>query len=77
MLYDQYGNKIDTAKFNIRDDQKFVLDLLMDKRILLVNGTGFNWDKPDHFRVVFLPRADDLEMALGRLKDFLATYRQE
>lgn len=69
--------KIDTAKFNIRDDQKFVLDLLMDKRILLVNGTGFNWDKPDHFRVVFLPRADDLEKALGRLKDFLATYRQE
>ena len=69
--------KIDTARFNIRDDQKFVLDLLMDKRILLVNGTGFNWEKPDHFRVVFLPRTDDLEKALGRLKDFLATYRQE
>ena len=49
----------------------------MDKRILLVNGTGFNWEKPDHFRVVFLPRTDDLEKALGRLKDFLATYRQE
>lgn len=69
--------KIDTAKFNIYDDQKFVLDLLMDKRILLVNGTGFNWGKPDHFRVVFLPRTDDLEKALGRLKDFLAVYRQE
>ena len=69
--------KIDTAKFNILDDQKFVLDLLMSKRILLVNGTGFNWEKPDHFRVVFLPRTDDLEKALGRLKEFLATYRQE
>ena len=69
--------KIDTEKFNIYDDQKFVLDLLMDKRILLVNGTGFNWEKPDHFRVVFLPRTDDLENALGRLKDFLASYRQE
>lgn len=69
--------KIDTAKFNIYDDQKFVLDLLMDKRILLVNGTGFNWEKPDHFRVVFLPRTDDLEKALRRLKDFLAVYKQE
>lgn len=49
----------------------------MDKRILLVNGTGFNWEKPDHFRVVFLPRTDDLEKALKRLKDFLAVYRQE
>lgn len=69
--------KIDTEKFNIYDDQKFVLDLLMEKRILLVNGTGFNWDKPDHFRVVFLPRTDDLEKALNRLKEFLAGYRQE
>ena len=69
--------KIDTEKFNIYDDQKFVLDLLMEKRILLVNGTGFNWDKPDHFRVVFLPRTDDLEKALLRLKEFLAGYRQE
>ena len=69
--------KIDTERFNIYDDQKFVLDLLMEKRILLVNGTGFNWDKPDHFRVVFLPRTDDLEKALNRLKEFLAGYRQE
>ena len=69
--------KIDTQKFNIKDDQKFVLDLLMEKRILLVNGRGFNWDKPDHFRVVFLPRTDDLTKALGLLKDFLATYQQK
>lgn len=69
--------KIDTAKFNIYDDQKFVLDLLMEKRILLVHGRGFNWEHPDHFRVVFLPREDDLEKAMRRLKEFLASYRQE
>lgn len=69
--------KLDTAKFNIYDDQKFVLDLLTEKRILLVHGRGFNWEHPDHFRVVFLPREDDLEKALTGLKDFLASYRQE
>ncbi|MCQ2913772.1 MAG: pyridoxal phosphate-dependent aminotransferase [Alphaproteobacteria bacterium] len=68
--------KIDVEKFNIKDDQKFVLDLLMDKRILLVNGRGFNWDKPDHFRVVFLPREEDLKKALTAMKSFLSTYRQ-
>lgn len=69
--------KMDTAKFNIFDDEKFIMDLLMDKRILFVHGTGFNWAHPDHFRVVFLPREDDLEKALKRLKDFLAVYKQE
>lgn len=69
--------KIDTKKFNIFDDQKFVLDLLMEKRLLLVHGTGFNWDKPDHFRIVFLPRVEDLEKAFTRLGNFLAGYRQE
>lgn len=69
--------KIDTKKFNIFDDQKFVLDLLMEKRLLLVHGTGFNWDKPDHFRIVFLPRVEDLEKAFTRLGYFLAGYRQE
>lgn len=69
--------KLDTAKFNIYDDQKFVLDFLTEKRVLLVHGKGFNWGAPDHFRVVFLPREDDLIKALTRLKDFLATYRQE
>lgn len=68
--------KIDTQKYNILDDQKFVLDLLMEKRILLVNGRGFNWDKPDHFRVVFLPRTEDLEKAFRGLRDFLSAYRQ-
>lgn len=69
--------KLDTAKFNIFDDQKFVLDFLTQKRVLLVHGKGFNWGAPDHFRVVFLPREDDLTKALVALKDFLATYRQE
>ena len=49
----------------------------MEKRLLLVHGTGFNWDKPDHFRIVFLPRVEDLEKAFTRLGDFLAGYRQE
>jgi alanine-synthesizing transaminase len=48
----------------------------MEKRILLVHGTGFNWEKPDHFRVVFLPRVEDLTRAFNGLKSFLATYRQ-
>lgn len=69
--------KLDTAKFNIFDDQKFVLDFLTQKRVLLVHGKGFNWGAPDHFRVVFLPREDDLTRALTALKDFLSTYRQE
>jgi len=68
--------KIDTERFNIKDDQKFVLDLLLDKHLLLVAGTGFNWKKPDHFRVVFLPDTDTLKDAMRRLDDFLADYRQ-
>jgi alanine-synthesizing transaminase len=68
--------KVDTGRFNITDDQKFVLDLLRDKHLLLVAGTGFNWKKPDHFRVVFLPDMDTLKDAMRRLKDFLAYYSQ-
>lgn len=68
--------KIDTAKFNIVDDEKFVLDFLLAKKVLLVQGTGFNWTKPDHFRVVFLPHVEHLHEALNRLEDFLDTYRQ-
>lgn len=68
--------KIDTAKFNIVDDEKFVLDFLMAKKVLVVQGTGFNWKKPDHFRVVFLPHVEHLNEALNRLEDFLDTYRQ-
>ncbi len=68
--------KIEVARFNITDDQQFVLDFLRSEKILLVQGTGFNWPEPDHFRVVFLPRVRDLESAFGRLERFLSTYTQ-
>ena len=68
--------KIDTKKFNIKDDERFALDLLRDKKILLINGRGFNWHEPDHFRVVYLPRVEVLEDAMGKLADFLSYYKQ-
>lgn len=68
--------KIDTARFNIKDDEQFILDLLIDKHILLVHGTAFNWHQPDHFRLVYLPQIEVLEDALNRLADFLKTYKQ-
>jgi alanine-synthesizing transaminase len=68
--------KIDTKKFNIKDDEKFVLDLLIKEKVLVVQGTGFNWPEPDHFRVVFLPWEEDLREAIGRIDHFLSTYRQ-
>jgi len=69
--------KIDVKKFGIVDDEKFALDLLRDKKILLINGRGFNWHEPDHFRVVYLPRVEVLEDAMGKLRDFLSYYRQK
>ena len=68
--------KFDIKKFNIKDDNKFVLDFLNAKNVLMVSGTGFNWPAPDHCRIVLLPPKDDLKEAMVRLKDFLATYRQ-
>ena len=68
--------KIDTAKFNIVDDERFALDLLREKRILRVSGTGFNWHEPDHFRVVYLPRIEVLKSAMEELADFLTFYHQ-
>lgn len=68
--------KIDTKKFNITDDEKFALDLLKDKKLLLINGKGFNWGEPDHFRVVYLPRIEVLEDAMAKLGDFLSYYKQ-
>ena len=68
--------KIDTAKFNIQDDEQFSLDLLMQEKVLMVHGSGFNWPRADHFRIVFLPHVEQLKEALGRLKNFLASYRQ-
>lgn len=69
--------KIDTKKFHIVDDEKFALDLLRDKKILLINGRGFNWQEPDHFRIVYLPRIEILEDAMCKLGDFLSYYRQK
>ncbi|MEL0037266.1 MAG: aminotransferase class I/II-fold pyridoxal phosphate-dependent enzyme, partial [Gammaproteobacteria bacterium] len=68
--------KIDTALFGIKDDEQFVLDLLMAKHILIVHGKAFNWSEPDHFRLVFLPHMETLESALDNLADFLSSYRQ-
>ncbi len=68
--------KIDTKKYKIVDDEKMMLDFLLQEKVLLVHGTGFNWPKPDHFRIVTLPRVDDLETAIGRLERFLSSYRQ-
>lgn len=68
--------KIDSERFNITDDQRFIIDLLREKHLLLVQGTGFNWDKPDHFRIVLLPPKETLRDALTRLGDFFAAYRQ-
>ncbi|MBN3491767.1 pyridoxal phosphate-dependent aminotransferase [Vibrio neptunius] len=68
--------KIDTKMYNIKDDQKMVLDFLIQEKVLLVQGSGFNWPKPDHFRIVTLPHVEDLEMAIGRFERFLSTYSQ-
>ncbi|PKF78368.1 aminotransferase [Vibrio sp. vnigr-6D03] len=68
--------KIDVKKFNITNDQKFVQDFLIQEKVLLVQGSGFNWPEPDHFRIVTLPHIEDLETAIGRLERFLTTYKQ-
>ncbi|MDE6816713.1 MAG: aminotransferase class I/II-fold pyridoxal phosphate-dependent enzyme [Lachnospiraceae bacterium] len=68
--------KIDIQKFHITDDEKFALDLLKEKKILIVHGGGFNWKQPDHFRVVYLPRIEVLEDAAEKLADFFGRYHQ-
>lgn len=67
--------RLDPEIYPIEDDEQLVLDLLLEERILLVQGTAFNWPDPDHFRIVFLPREDDLEEAIMRLGRFLEKYR--
>lgn len=69
--------KIDVKKFNITNDEKFVLDFLREKKVLMIHGGGFNWNKPDHFRVVYLPRTEVLEECMMKMGDFLSTYRQK
>lgn len=69
--------KVDTERFGIKDDEQMILDLLVSKHILLVHGTAFNWPKPDHFRLVYLPQKEVLEDALTRMGDFFKNYQQQ
>ena len=69
--------RLDPKVYPIKDDQQFVLDLLMEEKVLLVQGSGFNWPHPDHFRVVFLPNSDDLTEAISRIACYLERYRKQ
>lgn len=69
--------KLDRTIYPIEDDMQFMMDLLIEEKVLMVQGTGFNWDAPDHFRVVFLPNLFDLEDAMDRLDRFFAGKRKE
>tara|TARA_A100001037_G_scaffold288324_1_gene298786 strand:+ start:613 stop:1830 length:1218 start_codon:yes stop_codon:yes gene_type:complete len=68
--------KLDTKKFGIKNDERFALDFLREEKVLIVQGTGFNWPKPDHFRIVFLPQKEDLILAIQKLESFLEDYHQ-
>jgi alanine-synthesizing transaminase len=68
--------KLDPKMYPIKDDQQFAYELLSEEKVLIVQGTGFNWAKPDHFRLVFLPNSDDLTDAIQRIARFLAGYSQ-
>ncbi|QTL97232.1 aminotransferase class I/II-fold pyridoxal phosphate-dependent enzyme [Iocasia frigidifontis] len=68
--------KVDQEKFNVKDDEKLALDLLLQEKILLVQGTAFNWPDPDHFRIVFLPRKEELGAIMEKLSNFLTSYHQ-
>lgn len=68
--------KMDVKKFNILDDEKFALDLLKEKKILITHGGGFHWEQPDHFRIVYLPEVEVLKTAVKGLREFFSTYRQ-
>ena len=68
--------RLDPKVYPIQDDRQFFLELLQETRVMLVQGTGFNWASPDHFRIVFLPHEDDLREAIGRIARFLASYRK-
>jgi alanine-synthesizing transaminase len=68
--------KLDPTLYPIEDDQQFFLEMLEETRVMLVQGTGFNWPQPDHFRIVFLPHEDDLREAIGRMAKFLENYRK-
>ncbi len=69
--------KIDTKKYHIISDEKFILDFLKEHHILLTNGTGFNWPNPDHFRIVYLPEVEVLQTISHKMTDFLKDYSQK
>ncbi|MEY3838692.1 MAG: putative aminotransferase, partial [Pseudomonadota bacterium] len=62
--------------YPIKDDQEFILKLLIDKKVLLVQGTGFNWKDPDHIRIVFLPNEDDLKESIKRIANYLENFKK-
>ena len=68
--------RLDPKLYPIQNDQQFAYELLAEEKVLIVQGTGFNWPQPDHFRLVFLPNADDLTEAIGRIERFLGHYRK-
>ena len=68
--------RLDPEVYDIADDEQLVLDLLLQEKILITQGTGFNWPTPDHLRIVTLPWARDLANAIDRLGNFLTSYRQ-
>ena len=68
--------RLDPKVYPIQDDQEFAYELLEEEKVLIVQGSGFNWPGTDHFRVVFLPHTDDLTEAFGRIERFLAHYRR-
>jgi alanine-synthesizing transaminase len=68
--------KLDLNMYKIKDDQQMILDFLLQEKVLLVQGTAFNWPNRDHFRIVFLPREDDLTKAIHRFGNFLSRYSQ-
>jgi len=68
--------KLDPKLYTIDDDQKFILDLLIDQKVLVVQGSGFNWDDNNHLRIVFLPNEDELKEAIKRVDKYLAQKRR-
>jgi alanine-synthesizing transaminase len=68
--------KLDLSMYPVQDDQEFIYELLQESKVLLVQGSGFNWAKPDHFRIVFLPHEEDLREAISRIARFLEAYRK-
>jgi alanine-synthesizing transaminase len=68
--------KLDPKIYPIENDQNFILDVLKKKKVLMVQGTGFNWHDQNHFRMVFLPNEDDLKIAISRFADYLTEFKK-